>query len=467
MKKYILLAVSIVALAPRANAQCWVQIATGDSHCIGIKKDSTLWGWGINYSYQLGDSTIIGRNTPKQMSNKKWRYVEACSDGNFAIDNAGKLWVCGGNLQYYFGTTAPYYKGLTQIGTDSNWAKICAAIDGYTLALKTNGTLWACGRNSYGQLGMGNTTNLTAFTQIGTDTTWVDVAVGNQATAALKKNGTLWAWGVNSLGNLGDGTLIDRHSPVQIGTDTNWKTISFYEHGLGVKTNGTFWGWGHEVYGALGEIGANPTQTPKQIGSDTNWLKVFAGVGYVNNCSFAIKKDGSLWVAGNNANGQLGDGTTLDKNVFTHVGAGITFQQVSCENRHVSAIAKSGELYSWGVNDQGQLGIGTTSTTDQLTPLMVGNFCAPLSNAQLAIGNAQLQVYPNPATNHIILQYLTDLAASVSLYDVYGKEVLHQPILHADIPNRLDVARLPSGLYMYKVVFGNGAVAMGKVQIEK
>ena len=465
MKKYILLAVSVVALAPRANAQCWLQVAAGDAFTLGLQKDSTLWGWGANYSSQFGDSTIIGRNAPKQIGNKKWRYVEACISGTFAIDNAGKLWVCGGNSQYYFGTTAPYYKGLTQIGTDSNWAKICAAIDGYTLALKTNGTLWACGRNSYGQLGMGNTTNLTAFTQIGTDTTWVDVAVGNKATAALKKNGTLWAWGANGFGNLGDGTLIDRHSPVQIGTDTNWKTISFHEHGLGVKTNGTLWGWGHEVYGALGEIGANPTQTPKQIGTDTNWQKVFTGEGFT--CSFAIKKDGSLWVAGNNINGQLGDGTTVDKNIFTHVGAGFTFQQVSCENRHTSAIAKSGELYSWGVNDQGQLGIGTTSTTDQLTPLMVGYFCAPLSNAQLAIGNAQLQVYPNPATNHIILQYLTALAASVSIYDVYGKQVLHQPILHADIPNRLDVARLPSGLYMYKVVFGNGAVAMGKVQIEK
>jgi hypothetical protein len=164
--------------------------------------------------------------------------------------------------------------------------------------------------------------------------------------------------------------------------------------------------------------------------------------------------------------GQLGDGTSIDKSVFTHICIGITFQQVSSENRHTCAIAKSGELYCWGRNDQGQLGIGTTSNAE-LTPLKLGNFCAPLSNLQFAVGNAQLQVYPNPATNHIILQYQTAQTASVCLYDVYGKQVLHLPILHADIPNRLDVAMLPSGLYMYKVVFGNGAVAMGKVQIEK
>ena len=101
-----------------------------------------------------------------------------------------------------------------------------AAGNGHTVAVKSDGTLWAWGSNSSGQLGDGTTINKYSPVQIGTDTNWKSVATGDLHTVGLKTDGTLWAWGWNWNGQLGDGTTIQRNSPVQIGTATNWQSVA-------------------------------------------------------------------------------------------------------------------------------------------------------------------------------------------------------------------------------------------------
>jgi alpha-tubulin suppressor-like RCC1 family protein len=112
------------------------------------------------------------------------------------------------------------------------------------MALKTDGTLWAWGRNdAYGRLGDGTKISKSTPVQIGSDTNWVAISLGGFHTVALKANGTLWAWGCG--GFLGDGTYIDRYTPVQIGSDTNWSTIATrYENTVALKTDDTLWAWG-------------------------------------------------------------------------------------------------------------------------------------------------------------------------------------------------------------------------------
>ena len=129
----------------------------------------------------------------------------------------------------------------------------------YTITLKTDGTLWAWGSNSFGQLGIG-TADVNAHptpVQIGTDTTWSTVKAGNSYTSALKTDGTLWAWGYNEQGQLGDGTTIDRHAPVQI-----LYTLTINTAGTGTGTVG---GGGSYSLGTTQPItataGANSTFT--------------------------------------------------------------------------------------------------------------------------------------------------------------------------------------------------------------
>ena len=95
-------------------------------------------------------------------------------------------------------------------------AQRMAAGTNHTLAVRTDGTLWAWGDNSYGQLGDGTTTARLVPTQVGTATDWQSVAAGGEHTLAVRTDGTLWAWGSNSYGQLGDGQPYYTATPLLI-----------------------------------------------------------------------------------------------------------------------------------------------------------------------------------------------------------------------------------------------------------
>src|SRR3989337_2185821 len=150
---------------------------------------------------------------------------------------------------------------------------------------------------------------MTAFPSGATgETVKSQIAAGSYHTLAIKSDGTLWAWGYNYAGQLGDGTTSNKTTPVQIGTGTNWSQIAAGGyHTLAIKSDGTLWAWGYNSYGQLGDGasgGGNYKTTPVQIGTGTNWSQIAAG-GYH---TLAIQSDGTLWAWGNYY-GQLGDAT--------------------------------------------------------------------------------------------------------------------------------------------------------------
>lgn len=202
----------------------------------------------------------------------------------------------------------------TQIGTDTNWHLVTAggldAIN-YSIAIKNDGTLWAWGNNARsGQLGDGTTIDRNIPTQIGNDTNWQYANAGGLHTVALKTDGSLWAWGENQNGQLGDGTNTDKHTPTPVGNDINWQSVSSNSStSAALKADGTLWTWGTNYSGQLGDGTITSRNTPGHIGNATNWNEVSVGGDSVT----VLNTAGELWVCGENRWGQLGDGTTEDQ----------------------------------------------------------------------------------------------------------------------------------------------------------
>ena len=305
-----------------SKAQCWNMVISESHRTMAIKTDGTLWAWGVNTYYQLGDGSGMNILNPKK------------------------------------------------IGSDSDWIDIAAG-GAHTVAMKKNGTLWSWGLNKQGQLGNGNFNIVTLPSQIGSDTDWVKISSGDIHCLAIKSNGTLWAWGDNRDGQLGDSTKINRNKPVQIGSDSDWIDIKCGDyHSIAMKSNHTIWGWGNNTYGQYGYMGSKPNKTkPIQIGNDTDWIQISAGTYF----TMYVKRDGSLWGEGLNSDFQLGDGTAANRFTPTKILAmGNNCKFISAGSHHCICILKSGALVSWGKGVVGELGNNKSTTNYVYNPTQIG-----------------------------------------------------------------------------------------------
>ncbi len=229
----------------------------------------------------------------------------------------------------------------------------------HTISIGTNGSLWAWGENSSGQLGDGTTDSSTEPVQEATGTNdWSSVSAGGNHTVSIKTDGSLWAWGANDSGQLGDTWDIVKE-PVQVDNNYDWNSISAGDkHTVAIKTDGTLWAWGANGSGQLGDGSEYNSYEPLQEYWETNdWSSVSAG----GNHTVAIKTDGSLWAWGENSRGQLGDGTVTNSTIpvreYTKAN---DWSSVSAGGNHTVATKTDGSLWTWGANSSGQLGDGLT-----------------------------------------------------------------------------------------------------------
>jgi len=209
----------------------WANVTAGPCHTIARKTDKTLWSWGRGGSVgQLGLGTTDDNrhSNPAQIgTDTDWVAVETSlylggtwANHSIARKNDGSIWAWGWNYtgQLGLGDTGNGTERIvpTKVGTDTDWT-ILSSGSGSTAVLKTNGTLWMCGDNSFGQLGLATKTQQNSFVQVGTDTDWVKAYCGGSNTFAIKANGTLWAWGRNDYGKLGFSDTNDRLAPTRVG----------------------------------------------------------------------------------------------------------------------------------------------------------------------------------------------------------------------------------------------------------
>ena len=333
--------VQVKGLDGSGNLTSVTAISAGWDYSFALKSDGTVWSWGFNTGGQLGAGSITQRNTPVQVSG----------------------------------------------GLKGGAISIAAGSD-HTIALKGDGTVWAWGSNGSGQLGIGTSgtgTEKRTPVQVPGLSNVIAIAAGNDHSLALKSDGTVWAWGWNNSGQLGNVSTTSSNVPVQV------RSISTATYLTGVSAIAA--GGNHSlalVNGMVLEWGAVNSKTRPTAMSSLSTDVIAIAAGY--NHSLALKSNGTVWAWGSNSNGQLGNGGTTNSSAPVQVlkGASVNADEspnlervaaISAGNNHSVALTSDGKVWSWGQNDKGQL--GNNSYTNSSTPVGVvgggGGSASPLT----------------------------------------------------------------------------------------
>ncbi|MCK5160496.1 MAG: hypothetical protein KAQ99_02870, partial [Candidatus Aureabacteria bacterium] len=196
-----------------------ISVAAGRFHCLAIRSDRTLWGWGRNVAGQVGSGPA--GNSYELLP------VQVLTN---VIDASG-----GGD---------------------------------HTIALKSDGTVWSWGDNEYGELGDGMApVDQLSPVPVSELTDIISIGAGYMHNLALRSDGTVWAWGRDNRGQLGDDTaFVNQPSPVQVSLLTDIIAIGAGDyHSLALQSDGTVWAWGYNSEGQIGDNSYNTAPVPVPI----------------------------------------------------------------------------------------------------------------------------------------------------------------------------------------------------------
>ena len=230
-----------------------ISISGGENSAYALKSDGTVWAWGYNNNGQLGDNTTEERHIPVQVhgiNNVDYLSNVVFIRGGHLTANAilsdGSIVAWGNNSYNRLGdgtstnrSTPVKVVGSGGSGFFSNAVSVFSGVSGidyFSIALKSDGTVWAWGRNNAGQLGDGTATNRSTPIQVhgledsGLLGDVVSISTGGGSSYALKSNGDVLAWGDNWSYKLGDGTTTQRKFPV------NTKDVSTANFNIGIDS---------------------------------------------------------------------------------------------------------------------------------------------------------------------------------------------------------------------------------------
>lgn len=357
---------AIVTVNGMSNAAA---IAAGEYHSLVVKTDGTVWAWGRNANGQLGDASTTQRLVPVQVSGLTGgTAVAGGSTHSIALKSDGKMWAWGDNGVGQLGNGTTDDSSVPVLSSScaappppppppSPWIRRIAASQTHSLAVKPDGTLWAWGRNEYGELGDGTSIDRSAPVQAAISGV-IQVATGYYHSLAVKSDRTAWAWGYNREGELGDGATINRPTPMPVANLTGVLAVAAGQyHSLGLKSDGTVWAWGWNGGGRLGDGTTTQRTSPVRVVGLTNVIAIAAGQSH----SVALRSDGTVWAWGDNAYGGLGDGTFTDRTSPVQVAGLTNAVAIAAAGLRTLALRSDGTVWGWGYNGYGDLGDGSTS----------------------------------------------------------------------------------------------------------
>jgi alpha-tubulin suppressor-like RCC1 family protein len=346
--------------------------------------------WGNNASGELADGTTTNRSTPVQSVGLSGiSYLSEGAVHGLALRPDGSVLAWGHNRSGELGNGTTTDSSVPVAVTGISQVSDISAGTSFSLAVEASGAVFAWGNNHSGELGNGSHSDAstpTAVSGLGPGSGVKQVAGGGSFGMALKSDGTVLAWGNNASGELGNGTTADSATPVQVsgfGPGSGIVQIAAgYANGLALRSDGAVFVWGDNQSGEVGDGTTTNRPSPVQVtslGAGSGVVKVIGGTAF----NLALHANGSISAWGNNASGELGDGSAPNDHHTPVFVSGVTNAvDIAAGRGHALALLSNGSTLSWGDNNLGQLGIG--STAQKHTPVTVA---APPSMAVFAAGD--------------------------------------------------------------------------------
>jgi alpha-tubulin suppressor-like RCC1 family protein len=384
---------TVVAEIPSGGSPA-IGLAAGARHSLALVGDGRVLAWGRNEFGQLGDASTVASSVPVRaaLPGKVDRIVAGSAHSAVLLGNR-TLRTFGENLlgQLGDGTLGAGTSLPSLVLEDPLESVVLAGVSevaagkGHTVALGPAGALWSWGDNAFGQLGDGTTAGRPVplpVLGLPVGLTVRAIATGGYHTLALLEDGTLWAWGRNNFGQVGDGTTLQRTLPVAVDLSTLPPGVGPVAvaagtfHSLASFDDGSIRAWGQNAFGQLGDGTTQSHSSPVLVNGSAvppgvRATCIAAGAFH----SLALYDDGVVRAWGYNLHGQLGDGTTDDHSVPIPLLPGSLpptgiVTAIAAGADHSLLLLDDGTARAWGRNDWGQLGDGTTESRSSPVPVV-------------------------------------------------------------------------------------------------
>lgn len=408
--------------------------ASASQHSIGLRNNGEVIAWGNQLDGKLANgvttnSSIAPILMKRLVSGSPVTVSDAvaAATGNahsLIADSAGYAWACGDNAHGQLGTNSTtdssYLNRVIKSTTSTDYltdvTHVAGGVD-FSMALDTSGQVWAWGSQVGGRLGNGATMSDKLYAgrvekAVGVFLTDIDkIVAGESHVLALDdglSGGSVWVWGDNTDGKLGvgDTTLRSRAEKMKASGGADFTGVADIAagvaHSVMLKSDGTVWNCGQQSNGRLGngvsvassitapvQVLAVPSSGDPYRENPAAGLERIVMVAAGPRHSLALKAGGTVWAWGSNTQGQLGDGSTTDRDRATKVPGLTDIIWIGAGGRDGSsntsfALKRDGTLYAWGSNGNRELADGTT--TNRVSPVVstANNFFKPVQEVSIA-----------------------------------------------------------------------------------
>lgn len=369
----------------------FIELIGGGSGCIDgsagyncfhvIKDDGTLWGIGYNYAGKLGNGNTTNQTSLVQEASgfTDWEEVNVGYGLTGALRNSGDLYIAG----YY-----PYGQaGNGTTGSDSSFVystgNVAKFVNGAeeSAILTTDGKIYTAGRNLQGQLGIGNVTQTTTWTQEASGFTWIDVSITNGYDAcmlAIRDDGSIWGWGNGNYSKIGLNNYNNYNTP-QLVTTGNFVSVHAGDrNGAAIDDQGRLWYWGDDQGGQDGTDSIfTPPNAPTMIEDGWQWVSLCEAGGRDSMMGIVKKQltfnagEGMLYGVGTNY-GQIGDDTKTQRKVWTTENNKFTqISHLTAGHQHAGFI-NNGIAYVAGESNYYQTNQGNTTDVEEYVEFIGG-----------------------------------------------------------------------------------------------